>query len=133
MTSRLAVTPPPPRHPEPHPPTGDVEEAVVPEGGAGVEAGVAQLHALDLQVSVVDARVLAVHHQRLVFGPVDGLGGVAGGAAQVQALPRVEREGFDRSLRSHCGDREAASELQRPPPRQLRHGGTTLKVLHRLS
>ena len=96
MTSPLApLAPPPARR------TGDVEEAaVVAEGGAGVQAGVAQLHALDLQVAVAHVRVLAVQHQRLVLGPVDGLRGVAGGAAQVQAFSRVEREHFHRSFRS---------------------------------
>lgn len=79
---------------------------MVPEGGAGVQAGVAQLHALDLQVAVTDARVLAVHHQHVVFGPVDSLGGVAGGAAQVKRFAGVEREHFQRSFHSHCQDRE---------------------------
>lgn len=79
---------------------------MVPEGGAGVQAGVAQVHALDLQVAVADMRVLAVHHQDVVFGPVDGLCGVAGGAAQVKTFSRVEREYLKRRFHSHCQDRE---------------------------
>lgn len=85
---------------------------MVPEGGAGVQARVAQLHALDLQVAVTDARVLPVHHQHMVFGPVDSLGGVAGGAAQVKTFAGVEREHFKRSFHSHCQDRETAFGLK---------------------
>lgn len=82
--------------------TCDVEEdAVVAEGGAAVQARVRQLHALDLQPPVADARVLAVRHRRMVFGPVDDVGGVLVRAAQVQTFAGVAREQLDRHLHRH--------------------------------
>lgn len=72
--------------------TCDVEEdAVVAEGGAGVQPGVRQLHSLDLQLTVADVRVLSIHHSHVVFGPADIVGGVPERAAQVQMLSKVPR------------------------------------------
>lgn len=73
--------------------TCDVEvDAVVAEGGARVQTGVRQLHGLDLQLPVADARVLSIHHCHMVFGPVDSMDGVPGRATQIQTIPKIERE-----------------------------------------
>lgn len=83
--------------------TCDVEEdAVVAEGGAGVQAGVRQLHALDLQLAAADACVLPIRYNRVVFGPVDSVGGVRGRAAQVQAISKVERKRLHRRFHRDC-------------------------------
>lgn len=73
--------------------TCDVEvEAVVAEGGARVQTGVRQLHRLDLQLPIADTRVFPIHYGHMVFGPVDGMEGVLGGAGQIQTISKVERE-----------------------------------------
>lgn len=73
--------------------TCDVEEdAVVPEGGAWVQARVGQLHSLNLQLAIADTRVFSVHYCPMVFGPVDSIEGLLGRATEIQTIPEIEGE-----------------------------------------
>lgn len=56
---------------------------MVAKGGARVQARVCQLHRVDLQLAVADARVFSIHYGRMVFGPVDTMVGVMGQATQI--------------------------------------------------
>lgn len=73
-------------------PTCDIEvKAVVAKGCACVEARVCQLHRLDLQLAVTDVRVFSIDYCGVVFGPVDGMGCVLGGAAQSERIDPREK------------------------------------------
>lgn len=68
---------------------------------ASIQARVGQLHSLNLQLPTADPSVFAIYKNNMVFGPIHSLKGILEGAAQIQAIPRIEGEqlGFRRDYK----------------------------------